>query len=70
MDARMAEQKASIERVQAAVAEINKALVRVWDTQGTDEANDALLAMGLVRKEFNEARHELNMLLEELKAGS
>ena len=70
MDARRAEQKASVERVQAAVAEINKALVRVWDTQGTDEANDALLAMGPVRKEFNEARHELNMLLEELKAGS
>jgi len=70
MDARMAEQKASIERVQAAVAEINKALVRVWDTQGTDEANDVLLAMGAARKEFNEARHEMNLRLEELKAGS
>ncbi len=69
MDARRAEQKASIERVQAAVAEINKALVRVWDTRGTAEANDALLAMGPVRKEFNEARHEMTVLLQELKAG-
>ncbi len=70
MDARRAEQKASVERVQVAVAEINKALVRVWDTQGTDEANDALLAMESVRKEFYEARQEMNVLLEELKAGS
>ncbi len=68
MDARRAEQKASIERVQATVTELNKALVRVWDTQGTDEANDALLAMGPVRKEFNESRHALNFLLEELEA--
>ena len=70
MNDRRVEENESIERVQAAVAEIKKALVRVWDTQGTDEANDALLAMGPVRKEFNEARHEMNVLLEELKAGS
>ena len=68
MNDRRVEENESIERVQAAVAEIKKALVRVWDTQGTDEANDALLAMGPVRKEFNEARHEMNSLLERLKA--
>ena len=68
MNDRRVEENESIERVQAAVAEIKKALVRVWDTQGTDEANDALLAMGPVRKEFNEARHEMNSLLELLKA--
>jgi len=67
---RRAEGTASIERVQAAVAEIKKALGRVWDTQGTDEANEAQLAMGPVRKEFNEARHEMNMLLEELNVES
>ncbi len=70
MNDRRAAQDASIERVQAAVAEINKALVRVWETQETAEANDAQLAMGAARKEFNEARHEMNVLLEELKAGS
>ena len=65
-----AEGTVSIERVQAAVAEIKKALVRVWDTRGTDEANEAQLAMGVVRKEFNEARHEMNMLLEKLNVES
>ena len=70
MNDRRVEENESIERVQAAVAEIKKALVRVWDTQGTDEANDALLAMGPVRKEFNEARREMNVLLEELRAES
>ncbi len=68
MNDRRAAQDASIERVQAAAAEIQKALAYVRDTQGTDEANDAQLAMGAARKEFNEARHEMNVLLEELEA--
>ncbi len=68
-DRRVAE-NASIERVQAAAAEIQKALAYVRDTQGADEANEAQLAMGAARKEFNEARHEMNLRLEELKAES
>ena len=47
---------------------LSKALAYVRDTQGTDEANEAQLAMGAARKEFNEARHEMNVLLEELEA--
>ena len=68
MSDRRAAQDASIDRVEAAVAEIQKALAYVWGTQGADEANDAQLAMGAARKEFNEARHEMNVLLEELEA--
>ncbi len=68
MNDRRTEENASIERVQASVAEIQKTLVRVRDTQGTAEANDALFAMRAARKEFNEARHALNFLLEELEA--
>ena len=63
---RRAEGTASIERVQAAVAEIKKALERGWDTQGTDEPNEGQLAVGPVRNEFTEARHEMNMLHREL----
>ncbi len=68
MNDRRAAENASIERVHAAAAEIQKALAYVRDTQGADEANDAQLAMGAARKEFNEARHEMNVLLEELEA--
>ncbi len=67
-DSRVAE-NASIDRVEAAVAELRKVVARVWETKGTDEANDAQLAMGVARKEFNEARHEMNVLLEELDVG-
>ncbi len=68
MNDRRAAQDASIDRVEAAVAELQKVLAYVRNTQGTDEANDAQLAMGAARKEFNEARHEMNVLLEELEA--
>ena len=70
MNDRRAAENASIYRVQAAVIGIQQALARVWETQGTAEANDALLAMGPARKEFNEARHEMNLLLEQFKAES
>ncbi len=64
-----AEENTSIDRVEAAVAELQKVLAYVRNTQGTDEANDAQLAMGVSRKEFNEARHEMNVLLEALDVG-
>ena len=67
MNDRRAAENASIDRVEAAVAELRKVLAHVWETQGTAEANDALLAMGAARKEFNEASHEMNLLLEELE---
>ncbi len=67
MNDRLAAQNASIDRVEAAVAELRKVLAHVRETQGTAEANDALLARGAARKEFNEARHEMNLLLEELE---
>ncbi len=70
MNDRRAAENASIERVQAAAAEIQRALAYVRDTEGADEANDAQLAMEAARKEFNEARHEMNLRLEELKAES
>ncbi len=66
MNNRRAEENTSIDRVEAAVAELRKVVARVWETRGTDDANDAQLAMGVARKEFNEARHEMNVLLEEL----
>ena len=65
-DPRAAE-KASIERVKAAVAEVGKALNHVWETQGTAEANNALLAMLVAQKEFLEARQEMDLLVEELR---
>ena len=68
MSDRRAAQDASIDRVEAAVTELRQALALVWATQGTAAANDAQLAMGAARKEFNEARHEMNVLLEELEA--
>ena len=69
MNDRRSAENASIDRVEAAVAELRKVVARVWETRGTDEANDAQLAMGVARKEFNEARHEMNVLLEELDVG-
>ncbi len=68
MNDRRAAENASIDRVEAAVAEIRKALAHVHETQGTAEANAALLAMGAVEKEFKEARREMKLLVEKLKA--
>ena len=70
MNDQRAAENALIDRVEAAVAEVRKALALVWETQGTAEANDALLAMGVAQKEFSEARREMKVLLEELKAES
>ncbi len=69
MNDHRAAENTSIDRVEAAVAELRKVVARVWETKGTDETNDAQLAMGVARKEFNEARHEMNVLLEELDVG-
>ena len=69
MNDRRAAENPSIDRVEAAVAELRKVVARVWETRGTDEENDAELAMGVARKEFNEARHEMNVFLEELDVG-
>ena len=70
MNDRRAAQDASIDRVEAAVAELREVTANVWATQGTDAANDALLAMEAAQIEFNAARHEMKSLIEELKAGS
>ncbi len=70
MNDRRAAQDASIDRVEAAVAALRKVVANVWATQGTDAANDALLAVGAAQKEFTAARLEMKMLVEELKAGS
>ena len=70
MNDQRAAQSASIDRVEAAVAELRKAVDHAWETQGTAEANDALLAMGPAEKEFRETRREMKLLVEELRAES
>ena len=65
-----AAQNASIDRVEAAVAELRKVVNHIYETQGTAKANDALLTMGPAEKEFREARLEMKLLVDELRAES
>ncbi len=67
MNDRRAAQDASIDRVEAAVAELRKVVNHIYETQGTAKANDALLAMLVAQKEFLEARQEMDLLVEELR---
>jgi len=67
MNDQRAAQSASIDRVEAAVAELRKVVDHAWETQGTAEANDALLAVGPAEKEFREARREMKLLVDELR---
>ena len=70
MNDRRAAQRATMDRVEAAVTELREAVAHVWETQGTAGANEALLAMGPAEKEFNAARREMKSLVEELKTQS